>query len=210
MYARGPRTEATGSSGAFWFPILVKKAKNKQPYSCRAEQGSQQGTFPSGQRERLQTEEPALGSPASAASLSRTRFLYSIFLVLTAARLLRGGSDPASQGLACLPPSSKCALCPLSGPTLTTTSSISPEARRTPPPQPAQQVSSWPPPSEPPLPAAAPSGQGDCRARSEAALCHLAGGAVTTPPGSPAPVAGRDPHCAAWPLGRGSANPNPE
>lgn len=146
MYARGPRTEATGSSGAFWFPILVKKAKNKQPYSCRAEQGSQQGTFPSGQRERLQTEEPALGSPASAASLSRTRFLYSIFLVLTASRLLRGGSDPASQGLACLPPSSKCALCPLSGPTLTTTSSISPVARRTPSPQPAQQVSSWPPP----------------------------------------------------------------
>ncbi|XDB51656.1 hypothetical protein AB1E18_005210 [Capra hircus] len=47
--------------------------------------------------------------------------------------LLRGGSDPASQGLVRLSPSSKCALCPVSGPTPTATTSISRVAHGTPP-----------------------------------------------------------------------------
>lgn len=67
-------------------------------------------------------------------------FFYSIFLAVSRPCLLRGGSDPASQGLVRLSPSSKCALCPCLAP-----------PRPPPPASPAwltgrPQVPSWPSP----------------------------------------------------------------
>lgn len=67
--------------------------------------------------------------------------------------LLRGGSNPASQGLVCLSPLSKCALCPVSGPTPTTTTSISLVAHGTSPACPAGALlpsSPWGSPSQQP------------------------------------------------------------
>lgn len=123
-------------------------------------------------------------SACAAASISCTRFLYSIFLALLRPCVLRGGSDPASQGLICLSPSSKCALCPASGPTPTT------------PPASPSWLTGCPPPAQqvPSLSSAhgtvPPSihnflGMRGYRARSGATLgsgaafCHLAGGAMT-------------------------------
>lgn len=149
-----------GPRGFLVSHFFLKKSR-KQPTMPAAGQSRapNRGAFPKDksvfkQRSQLSGLWRAL-SACRATSLSCTRFLYSIFLVLVVSRLLRVGSDPTSQGLACLPPSLKCALCPVPDPTPTTTTSISLVAWRTAPlPQPAQQVPSWPLPPELPIPAA--------------------------------------------------------
>lgn len=118
-----------GPQGAFLSPF--KKIKSQKKKGCIAKQ-PRAGLL--GKRLFQKTEETFLKRENSskdsrqvpcAASISCTRFLYSIFLASLRPCLLRGGSDPASQGLVRLSPSPKCALCPVSGPTPTTTTSIS-------------------------------------------------------------------------------------
>lgn len=106
----------------------AKKKKKKRLY-CQAAQSRAPGkeAFPKDRRSVFKRENSSKDSRQvpCAASVSCTRFLYSIFLASLRPCVLRGGSDPASQGLVRLSPSPKCALCPMSGPTPTTTTSIS-------------------------------------------------------------------------------------
>lgn len=120
-----------GPQGAFSSPFKKNQKPKKKKKGCIAKQPR---TGLLGKRLFQKTEETFLKRENSskdsrqvpcAASISCTRFLYSIFLALLRPSLLRGGSDPASQGLVRLSPSPKCALCPVSGPAPTTTTSIS-------------------------------------------------------------------------------------
>lgn len=123
--AGGLSIKAAGSSGSFSSPFKKKVAAPPQ---------QPQAGLPG---ERLSPKRKQLCASRRACAVSLCRclyFLYEIFVLyfpsIVCPCLPRGGCHPASQGLVCLSPSSKCALCPMSGPTLTTTTSLSLVAHR--------------------------------------------------------------------------------